>query len=503
MNSEANDPEPTTPKPGEFPVADVVPAGTVKQLVGGSRMWWIALACLLGAITVSWFALPDKGTQVVIHFPEGHGLRAEDSVRHRGIDIGRVESVELNRELTGVDVTISLNSGAERLAREGTRFWVVRPQFSLTSVEALETAVGAKYIAVSPGDPNGDHRTEFDGLSIAPPNDLAADQTQIVLRGHKRHSLTAGSPLTWRGVDVGGVLSVHLAPDARYVDVIVGVDAEYQKLLREDSKFWVTSGVDLDVGLKGIRIDTESLATIARGGVSFISPTGTNAGPAASGQVFNLHDNAESEWLEQADAADLVDVNLPETVSVQATWKMKTFGIRRTKSRAFKGLVVTDNGVLSVIVPDEAVSIPKSAIEGTFKLAATVHGSGRKLPWTLSRKDAQAIARGVVRVTLGDQPGPTRVTQASDLREPQQPEECCAVQSVASDTGVSSLLESIGRHEIREADGVWVLDLEHADMQAWHGAPVVSLSDGKVIGTMLADARGILIAPFGSARAQD
>ena len=478
-----------------FPTATIREAGELREALAGSRMWWVAAACLLAAIALTWVALPSSGTEITIHFPEGHGLHAGDAVRHRGIDIGQVTSVELTDDLAGVDVTVNLNSAAEKLARTDSRFWIVRPKLSLTAVEALETAVGAKYIAVSPGEVDGAYCDEFKGLPTAPPNQLEPDQRQVVLRGTARHSLSPGSPLAWRGVEVGSVLSVHLSPDARYVDAIVGVDSEYQKLLRADSKFWVTSGVDLDVGMSGIKIDAESLATIARGGVSFISPTGSRAEPATPGQMFHLHNKLEDSWLEQADAANLIDGKLPATLSVEASWKARTFGIRRTRRRAFKAVVVTDGGKLSTILPREAVERPAKA-EG-FQLSASVPGSGRKLKWELAAAAAKDVGPGIVRVSLGDQPAPEQATPVADLRNPAGPEECRAVQSVKAENGVSSTTQSIGRHEIREADGVWILDLEH-DMKAWHGAPVVSKTDNKIIGTLLVEDRGVIVAPFGS-----
>ncbi len=79
--------------------------------------------CLIVAIGVAWWSLPQRGVTVEVHFPDGHGLEAEDAVRFRGIDVGIVEKVSLNSELSGVDVTVNLLPFAEPLAREGTRFW--------------------------------------------------------------------------------------------------------------------------------------------------------------------------------------------------------------------------------------------------------------------------------------------------------------------------------------------------------------------------------------------
>lgn len=482
----------------DFPVAAVTKtaSASVKEVFDSSRMWWVAVACLVVAVGLTWFAMPRTGEQVLIHFPEGHGLRPDDSVRHRGIEVGRVTSVELNPDLTGVDVTVMLDPNAENLAREGTRFWIVRPQLSLTAVTGLDTAVGSKYIAVSPADTAEPPRYEFDGLASAPPDDLAADQVQVVLRGDERHSLNAGSPLTWRGVEVGQVLSVHLSPDARYVDVVVGMNNEYRKLLRSNSKFWVTSGVDLDVGLKGIKIDAESLDTIARGGVAFITPgTAEGSDDIPAGHIFHLHEKADDSWITAADSSQLVDVKLPPTVAMRAMWKTKMLGISRSKERSFTGLVVSENGALTVIVPVDGVDPPEKAVEDSFSLTAGAPG-GATVKWDLSGAARDVAGPGLVRISLKDLPALPQSADARMLRPPEGPEECCAVQSVSSERGVSSMIESIGRHEMRNAGDVWYLDLEHGDMQKWHGSPVVSLLDGKIIGVLLSNEQGTTIAPL-------
>ncbi len=485
-------------RPPEFPVARVKAARqSVGQVFRASRMWWVAVLCLVAAVALTWFAMPSRGRQIRIHFPEGHGLQAGDSVRYRGIDVGRVTSVELNEDLTGVDVAVVLAPDASGLAREGARFWIVRPQLSLTAVEGLETAVGSKYIAVSPADEEGREVFDFDGLAAVPADDMADGQVQVVLRGDLRHSLRSGSPLTWRGVEVGRVLSVHLSADARYVDVVVGIDGEYRRLVRSNSRFWVTSGIDLDVGLNGIRVDAESLDTIARGGVAFITPASReDTEPVPAGFIFRLHEKADPEWLESANDAELVDVQLPPTVAVRILWNTKLLGITRHHERLCTALVVTQDGVLSVIVPQDVISPPAKAIEGSFRILVRSPGVGKELAWDLSKQPRESVGAGILRVSLKGQSPPARAAQASSLRAPPGPEECCAVQTVASDSGVSSIVESLGRHEIRVVDKTWRVDAEHGDLQAWHGAPVVSLADSRIIGVLLATDRGTSVAPL-------
>ena len=185
----------------------------------GTYMWVVALVCLLIAIALVAWSLPERGININIHFPEGHGLESEDAVRFRGINVGIVEEVQLNPGLTGVDVRVNLKPFAQELAREGTRFWIVRPELSLAGISGLETAVGHKYIGLLPGEPDAAFQRSFQGLAASPPEAFAAGGMEIIIRGDRKHSVSNGAPVTCRGVEIGRILSVGLSQDGRFVDV--------------------------------------------------------------------------------------------------------------------------------------------------------------------------------------------------------------------------------------------------------------------------------------------
>ena len=176
-----------------FPEARIVDKPTT--LFGLTRLWWLAVACLLLAIGLVVWSLPPQGTRITIAFPEGHGLKAEDAVRYRGIDVGVVESVQLPRAMDSVNVHVNLLPSAKQLAVEGSRFWIVRPQLSLTGVSGLDTAVGHKYIEVIPGLADAQRVTYFDGLSQPPADNSSANGIEILLLADARYSVSRGSAI--------------------------------------------------------------------------------------------------------------------------------------------------------------------------------------------------------------------------------------------------------------------------------------------------------------------
>ena len=75
------------------------------------------------------------------------------------------------------------------------------------------------------------------------------------------------------------------------------IEPRYARLVRLGSRFWSSSGLDVNLSLfKGVEINVESLRSLVAGGIVFATPDAASP-PAKDGSVFVLHDQAEKEWL--------------------------------------------------------------------------------------------------------------------------------------------------------------------------------------------------------------
>lgn len=166
----------------------------------------------------------------------------------------------------------------------------------MDTVAGLGTVVTGPQIELLPG--TGKPKREFLGRA-SPPVQPEHEGLKIVLLFSQLGSLKIGSPVFYRGFDVGAVQDIRLGPDATSVNVRVSVRKRYARLVREGSKFWNVSGVDVRVGLfRGMEIRMESLGPLVAGGVAFSTPEDTDDAPARDGAVFRLYDEPKKEWLE-------------------------------------------------------------------------------------------------------------------------------------------------------------------------------------------------------------
>lgn len=514
MNAEqSRDHQPTTPPTssqasGMFPIADVREVRAVTSaLFLRSKLWWVTVACFVLAFWLTWSSIPSVGPTITIRFPDGHGLKAGDAVRHRGIEAGIVESVALSEDLSQITATVTLTPGAAGLAREGARFWIVRPQLSLAGVSGLETAVGAKYIGVSPGNPDAPQQSRFEGLGAAPPDENSGEGIDVVLRSDAKHGVTVGAPITWRGVDVGQILSINLSPDARFVDVHARINSEYTRLLRTSSKFWVTSGLGIDIGLSGVRLNADSLSTIVRGGVSFATLAGSKEKtPVMSGHMFQLHDKPDAAWLNTASSLPLVDFDLPPTLTIQGTRRTSLLGIARTQKFTVNGVLVRRGDQTFILTAADA--LPEAAAEATDKgeleyvisspqstNSQTLMMSPPALRATADAMPEQSETSGSVQLPFSDTSGDLPIVEYSNFRSPKETEECCLCRSVKTDDDASTVIQSIGLDHLKRDGSNWLVNMEDEDLSPWHGAPVISMQDGKIIGLFVAGKKGAMIVP--------
>ncbi|HZM36644.1 MAG TPA: MlaD family protein [Burkholderiales bacterium] len=261
------------------------------------RLSWIVP--LVAMVIAGWLVaehLERRGPEIKVSFGDVSGVRiGQTPVRYRGVEVGQVVGTELSEDRERALVRIQLHESAAGIAREGARFWIVRPRVGWGAVSGLSTVLTGPEIQVLPSG-EGARAVEFVGLESAPVG-LESDGLRLVLRATRPKAVRAGTPVYYRGVEVGAVQEVGLSPNAAAADLHVLVFRRYAPLVREGSVFWNTSGVTAQgTLLKGLELELESIRSLVQGGVEFATPS-AKAARAKPGAIFFLHDGPRDEWL--------------------------------------------------------------------------------------------------------------------------------------------------------------------------------------------------------------
>jgi paraquat-inducible protein B len=150
-----------------------------------------------------WVEIFGRGPTILVYFEDAAGLIPNKSeIKYRGATIGTVETVTLTPDRQRVEVTISLERSAASVAREGSRFWIQKPEVAVTQIRGLRTIVSGDYISVESG--NGRPQVTFAGLS-EPPIPQSPGALRIVLLAERLGSIRKGAPIFYRGIQVSDV----------------------------------------------------------------------------------------------------------------------------------------------------------------------------------------------------------------------------------------------------------------------------------------------------------
>ncbi|WP_457669122.1 PqiB family protein [Thiolapillus sp.] len=261
---------------------------------GFSIVWLVPLVALVIGIMLIYKEYSSLGPSVEIRFQSAEGIEPNKTeIKYRDVVIGKVKNVQFTDDLSHVMVEAQLNKDMETLLSPDTRFWVVRPRIGATGASGISTLFSGVYIAVDPGGADG-YSEQFIGLEEPPKILSDAKGTSFRLRAKSLGSISIGSPVYHRQIQVGEVTGYRLVPEEDYVALDVFINKPNNKLVRRNTRFWNVSGMDVEVTGGGVKVEMESLTALLAGGVAFDSAlTLGDDQPAAEGTEFQLYESRE------------------------------------------------------------------------------------------------------------------------------------------------------------------------------------------------------------------
>ncbi|RQR67239.1 MCE family protein [Burkholderia sp. Bp9126] len=303
MNSPQGPQQDGRPAPDQPPPQD--PAISTRSGWLPSLVWLVPLIAALIGIGLVIKSVRERGPEITITFHSAEGLEpGKTQVKYKDVEIGMVKAITLSKDLTRVLVDVQLKKESEDFAVKDTRFWIVRPRVGATGVSGLGTLLSGAYIGVDAGR-SSDSQTEFTGLETPPA--ITGDQkgAQYVLRGDSLGSIDIGSPVYYRRVQVGRVVGFSLDKGGTGVTFNVFVNAPYDQYVGENSRWWQASGVDLRLDSSGLKLNTQSLATVILGGIAFQTPPDQTTGATAPNNTTFRLASDETDAMRDPDGPPL------------------------------------------------------------------------------------------------------------------------------------------------------------------------------------------------------
>ena len=260
-----------------------------------SIIWIVPLVAVAIGAWLAWDTLSKEGPTIKISFDSGEGLQAGQSqLKYKEIVFGTVKSLELAPDRTHVIATIATTHEAKPLLTEGTLFWVVKPRFFAGNISGIETLLSGSYVGMLPAANPGKSQHEFVGREDPPVLGTYVPGRTFLLKSKRIGSVSVGSPIFFRDLNVGEVLGWDIADMAEFVTIHAFVRAPYDSYVHDLTRFWTASGVSIKLGGAGIDVQMESLKALLLGGVAFETPTeAIHAAEAPVDHVFPLFADRE------------------------------------------------------------------------------------------------------------------------------------------------------------------------------------------------------------------
>jgi paraquat-inducible protein B len=257
-------------------------------------VWIVPLLTALIAVWLAWDTFSKRGPTITIAFDTGAGLTAGQSqLKYKNVVMGTVKDISISPDLTKVIVTIETVREAEPLLTDKTIFWVVKPELFAGNITGLETLISGSYIGMRPSSEPAAAKRDFVGERDPPVLQAWTKGTTFMLDSKRLGSISLGSPIFFRDIEVGTVLGWDIGDLASRVTIHAFVRSPYDKYVHADSSFWNASGISVKLGSDGVQLRMESLRAVLLGGIAFETPLDTKQPLAAMNQAFPLYRNFE------------------------------------------------------------------------------------------------------------------------------------------------------------------------------------------------------------------
>jgi len=200
-----------------------------------------------------------------------------------------VTAVTLTDDFKELHASVLIDPRARHLLRSESQFWLKKAELSLEQLGNIKRLIRGNHIELFPG--GGVEKFHYVAQLEAPSRAQVVNGLPITLVTEQLGSVTRGSPVLYRQLKVGEVSGFELTEDGKNIQIFAVIEPRYQSLVTNASRFWNSSGIRFHASLKQVGLETESIRSLLRGGISFFTPDKADAKPAERDQKYRLHDD--------------------------------------------------------------------------------------------------------------------------------------------------------------------------------------------------------------------
>ena len=259
-------------------------------------IWIVPLIALAVAGYLIVKTIAGQGEEITILFENAEGMvPGKTQLKYKDVDIGVLKRIDILDGDKGVNLVVDVKREGDKYLTDTARFWIVSPAIGFQGISGLQTLLSGSFIEIDPGE-GGKEAKEFVGLKTPPVITSNDKGTEYILKTQKLRNINRGTPVIYKGLEVGSVLGYRLADDSKAVEVYTFVKAPFDELVLEGSNFWNAGGINVSVSTSGVEVGAESLQALVTGAIEFATPEiYQNTFKAEKKHEFKLYDDEKAK----------------------------------------------------------------------------------------------------------------------------------------------------------------------------------------------------------------
>ncbi len=257
-------------------------------------IWAAPLAAVLIVLWLGFKAYQSSGPEVQVVFPLAGGLKAGSTkVKFKGVEVGTVSSVKINKSLQTMKVKITFVSVMANHLGKATRFWIAGNSVSLTDLASLKSIISGPFIGIDPVD--GKTRHHFVGYGEPPVLKTESHGETLTLTTDKLTNVSRGSPVYYRNYHIGEVRGLKMTPSGNQFDIYAFIPQQYEHLVNAETHFWDAGGAHISTGGSGPSLQLQSIPALVSGAIAFETPKLDHpVPPLRKNGVYKLYDSEDA-----------------------------------------------------------------------------------------------------------------------------------------------------------------------------------------------------------------
>ena len=200
-----------------------------------------------------------------INFTEAKGIEQNTPIIFKGIEIGKIVEVSLNKEFLNTKAFVY--DEYKYLLTNNTKFFLEKPVLSFDGVENLGNIVKGNFIGLD--FKKGDFKNIFTAIDKKDLNNLN-NSIKIELSSDSLNSISEKSKVYYKNIQIGKVEKYALSNDLKNVNISISIDEKYKDLINDHNLFYDMSSKLIELKSLNLNINYSGIDPLLNGAIALI-----------------------------------------------------------------------------------------------------------------------------------------------------------------------------------------------------------------------------------------